>query len=71
MEDLDNMKKEQNNKCLICEREDKLVVDHNHDSGEVRGLLCSHCNKLLGCARENTQTLKNAISYLNSFEKEL
>lgn len=41
--------KTQNNKCLICGKEDSgfknnFVVDHNHETNEVRGLLCNKCN---------------------------
>lgn len=65
----------QNFACAICEVEipDKLeykgkrpvAVDHNHETGEVRGILCSSCNLVLGYARENTHTLYKAIVYLS------
>jgi hypothetical protein len=65
----------QNNACPICKVEisDTLgykgkraaVVDHNHDTGEVRGILCSFCNLVLGYARENTDILYKAIVYLS------
>lgn len=52
-EDYDNMKQKQNNCCVICgEHEDNLkrvlCVDHCHNTGVVRGLLCDTCNKFLG-----------------------
>ena len=65
----------QNSTCPICEVEipDTIgykgkrpsVVDHNHETGEVRGILCSSCNLVLGYARENTHTLYKAIVYLS------
>jgi hypothetical protein len=65
----------QNFACPICTVEisdtlayrDKrsVVVDHNHDTGEVRGILCSGCNLVLGHARENTNILYRAIVYLS------
>jgi len=54
--------------CMICLTQHdpkRLVIDHCHDSGIVRGLLCSHCNTMLGFARDNTKTLESAIDYLN------
>jgi hypothetical protein len=52
--------------CAICqERPSKpLVVDHCHDSGQVRGLLCSHCNAALGFMRDRPEVLARAIAYL-------
>lgn len=65
--------------CAICGDEEKgmcrdgtqksLCVDHDHESGYVRGLLCSHCNTLLGMAREDKDTLQAAIDYLEDHGK--
>ena len=65
----------QNNACPICEveipdtigyKEKRVsVVDHNHETGEVRGILCLKCNLVLGHARENTDILYKAIVYLS------
>jgi hypothetical protein len=51
-------------KCLICNEIKLLVVDHCHKTGEVRGLICSHCNSVLGYAKDNIITLENAVKYL-------
>lgn len=50
--------------CMICGREEKLVVDHDHATGNIRGLLCNHCNRGLGHFGDNIQFLDNAIRYL-------
>ena len=50
--------------CPICGSEEPLVVDHDHSTGKVRGLICNHCNLVLGHARDSIETLKNAIAYL-------
>ncbi len=50
--------------CPICGSEEPLVVDHDHSTSEVRGLICHHCNTGLGLFRDNIESLKNAIKYL-------
>ena len=61
----DEMLTEQGGKCKICRRVyDKLWVDHDHDTGEVRGLLCPGCNTAIGHFREDVGSMKNAIQYL-------
>lgn len=42
-----------------------MYIDHNHTTGEVRGLLCSNCNTILGLCNDNIIILQSAISYLN------
>lgn len=75
IEDAEIMLKNQGHKCLICGEEillfgdmknrDKVAhVDHNHETGEVRGLLCDKCNRGLGFFRDNEEYLINAASYL-------
>ena len=54
--------------CLICESQfsgNDPVVDHDHVSGKVRGLLCNQCNSLLGFARDDTTLLLAAAHYLD------
>lgn len=57
----------QNNKCAICgvTPTRRLDVDHNHETGKVRGLLCPKCNRALGSFNDNIVYLSRAIEYLN------
>lgn len=55
----------QNNRCKICT--DILIlphVDHCHETGKVRGLLCVKCNMGIGSFNDNIQKLYSAINYL-------
>lgn len=50
--------------CVICGDDGLLVVDHDHDTGQVRGMLCSHCNRGLGHFRDDPLLLEFAAEYL-------
>ena len=60
---------EQHGRCACCWEQDKLVVDHDHKTGTVRGLLCSPCNKGMGFFRDDIRNLKTAIMYLKMCRK--
>ena len=62
---------QQKDACKICKTHTnnlkrKLFVDHCHETGKVRGLLCQHCNTMLGNAKDNLLVLQSAINYLSS-----
>jgi len=48
-EDVQEIKHTQGGRCKLCNRKRKLCIDHDHESGRVRGLLCYRCNRSLGC----------------------
>jgi len=50
--------------CIICGDEGPLVVDHDHVTGQVRGMLCNHCNRGLGHFRDSPMLLEFAAQYL-------
>ena len=69
-QEFDDMAKAQGGCCAICRqppsgRWRRLVVDHCHSSGRVRGLLCNQCNRALGFLGDDQETLDRAASYLN------
>lgn len=59
----------QNGGCAICGCKPKptkhLAVDHNHNTGDIRGLLCFRCNYGLSWFQETTQLLLRASNYVN------
>lgn len=77
------MVKTQNGLCYICKNKESmfdkkmngirhLSVDHDHQSNLIRKLLCSHCNKGLGCFKDSPKLLRFAADYIelhNELEK--
>ncbi len=68
---------EQKGACAICldalpalmsyeNRRRGYAIDHNHETGQFRGILCVNCNTLLGMAKDSKKVLSNAISYLEN-----
>ena len=77
LNEYNEMLEKQNGKCAICGTTetkgrksgrgggaDVFAVDHCHDTGDVRGLLCHSCNRALGLVGDNTQILQSMIEYL-------
>ena len=66
LSEYDAMVEQQKCKCKICKTETKtLVVDHCHDSGRVRGLLCKQCNVGIGMLKESENIMREALNYIN------
>lgn len=67
-EDLAALLVNQNGGCAICGALEgpgiRLVVDHCHAIGTVRGLLCDPCNTALGCFKDDVSRLRRAAAYL-------
>ena len=76
----EDKKKEQDYKCKICGQEgfcignknhtEKLVVDHDHESGQVRDLLCHNCNRALGLLQDSVIIADSALQYLKRWKAE-
>jgi Recombination endonuclease VII len=73
-EQYEEMLKRQNGVCAICHQpetarsrsggEKLLGVDHEHETGRVRGLLCYRCNVALGYLKDDADVLLSAVAYL-------
>lgn len=62
--ELEAMEGVQEQCCAICGQLRKLFIDHDHQTGQVRGLLCPGCNSGLGYFEEDEEYLTRAIAYL-------
>lgn len=73
LEEYDLMLTNQQGCCKVCgdhieDLSKFLAVDHNHITGNVRGLLCNRCNVALGMLREDTNIMKNLIKYVEEYK---
>lgn len=55
--------------CAICRKKDRLCVDHDHSTGEIRGLLCDMCNRGLGLFYDDELTIRRANIYLRNYKQ--
>lgn len=67
-DDFDRLVERQGGVCAICKEpcptNQRLSVDHDHETGEVRGLLCRRCNAGIGHFQERLDLLREAVRYL-------
>jgi len=59
----------QDGRCAICgepfAQPSNACIDHNHKTGEIRGLLCKKCNLGIGCFDDNQSLMGRAIKYVS------
>lgn len=73
IEDYDQMFEDQDGRCVICGAESPgskrkhFFIDHDHETGKIRGLLCGHCNTALGQFKDDPVTIELAIEYLGVY----
>lgn len=69
LQEFDCLSIAQNHVCKICNQPERvnknLAVDHCHETGKIRGLLCTSCNTALGLFRDIKENLERAIRYLD------
>lgn len=74
LEAYNEIQAEQGAVCAICRthdvttKSDRLFVDHDHETGAVRALLCHRCNAGLGYFKDNIELMKCALSYLEFYQ---
>jgi hypothetical protein len=65
LQQYNQMRRDQEGRCKLCGRKRKLVLDHCHTTGRIRGFLCIRCNGGLGAFGDSIEGLKKAIKYLS------
>jgi hypothetical protein len=74
LEDFNTKLTAQGGVCELCgenntrDKHGVMAVDHNHETGAIRGLLCFKCNSALGNFNDNKELLMKAINYLEKYE---
>jgi hypothetical protein len=72
LDDYQKLLDETNGVCPLCGVtlifdgvfDNSAVIDHNHETGEIRGIMCNSCNRGLGQFKDNIQSLEKAIEWL-------
>jgi len=73
LSEYETLLQKQNGVCKICQQPEtrrqrgdvtRLAVDHDHATGQIRGLLCYRCNLMLGYAKDSVTSLLAAVTYL-------
>ena len=64
------LRKKQGYRCFVCRRPEKefkvrMAVDHDHKTGEIRGLLCSYCNHRVVGRNRDPEVMKRVYEYLS------
>lgn len=75
--DIEAMHEQQDGRCAICRKRPpegavghkRLAVDHNHETGKARGLLCFSCNTALGHLKDRLELVRAAVRYLEEYEE--
>jgi hypothetical protein len=69
LEQYDEMYISQQGQCSICKtKHEVLHVDHDHNTGDIRELLCNRCNRTLGLLEEDPMIMHSMIEYVQNHD---
>jgi hypothetical protein len=74
MDKYEGLLEKQENKCAVCGIDFQLLtrnphIDHNHNTGEIRGILCSNCNTALGLLKDDVVRVQKLMEYIVKFQE--
>ena len=72
----DEMFKKQGSSCAVCKSKESgskkgWHIDHDHETEQVRSILCQHCNVAIAMLRENVQVTEAVLEYLRKWKKDV
>lgn len=69
LEQYNEMYERQGGVCAVCSKvsDKKLCIDHDHETGQVRALVCDRCNRAMGASNDDAVILRLCAEYLESF----
>jgi hypothetical protein len=62
--EVDELIREQGGLCVVCGEREAKQVDHDHETGAVRGILCLLCNAAMGAFHDDPALIRRAIGYV-------
>ena len=71
LDDKNRMIEKQNSRCYVCDKKlefSQCCVDHDHNTGKIRKILCTNCNKGLGIFKDDVKLLEKLVLYLKEHE---
>lgn len=66
-DEFDRYLMEQGGRCAVCRSQERLCVDHDHETLDVRGLLCNKCNTAIGMLGDSVAGVERALEYMRKW----
>jgi hypothetical protein len=67
-DEVDELIRQQGGSCAVCRKREAKQVDHDHETGAVRGIVCLLCNAAMGAFRDDPNLIRRAIAYVRERE---
>jgi len=67
-DEVDELIRQQGGLCAVCRKREAKQVDHDHETGAVRGIVCLLCNAAMGAFHDDPMLIRRAIAYVKEHE---